>query len=962
MYNNKKAQNDILSYIKKEIKIEDVLQKLGGLNLTKNGSRYIGNCPTKHPSESGTCFQVIPQKNFCYCHNCKESGTTIDLVMNAKKLNFIDAVKWFISEYHLDQKYDTSNLKFKQKTEEEIAAEKALEFKSMLLEHIVEKGRELLFEDEGKEVLSYLINDRKFDEEKIKQTEIFYFPQVNEAKALLYEEFPEFTDEIKELKLIGTFGDRFRLAWPYRNKEGLITGLIYRSIKPKGEENIIVNGKVFPPQRYSSSPGTDKTDLFGLHLIEDTDTLLIVEGYPDAIYFPALGYKNIVAIGQGSLSEKHLDGLNKKGIKNVIISFDKDGVGPKNTESAIKLLLENSDITPFVLDPNLLDPHKDPDEFVRSNGIGEFKKLNDKVTKGIDWLLEKIFVKNDIVKPIEKQKAEDEIKEIVKLIKSPVDEMLVIRAFADNFKVTKEIAKRTLTLANRENLKKIKSNQSSAENLDGKFWNVILPKQGEPSAEIALTNYLDFISEEGFAKHFLDKDYIFIKVKNNVVEEKSLIQIKDHILSYIKNLNDPYKEMILEKMYEEVSRYFSESLIECIPNREINFKRDERQRAFIYYQNGFVTLEKGYDPVFKGYDKLSGKIWEDAILKRDFIQIKTKTNMSDFEKFLWNVSGGDEKRFLSKCSAIGYMLHDYKDQSNAKVVVLCDEAISLNGEALGRTGKSLTGKAIGYFKNSVRIDARNFAFGDRFTFQAVKLDTKVLEFNDADKNFNFEKLFSVITDDMLIEYKNKTPFSIKFDASPKIMISTNYTIKGSGSSYRDRMFEVEFSDYYSDTRKPEDEFGHLFFDGWNEDEWRRFDNFMLECVQLYLDEGLIKCDHKNLAERKLIDSTSPEFVEFADVNIEIEKEYILNELFVTFKKHIGFEGDFFEKCPVKQNTFTKWLPKYAEYRSVHYSKRSSNGKQLVKFTLLKEIKSEKPVKESEKPEVQSEKRKGPFSL
>ena len=89
---------------------------------------------------------------------------------------------------------------------------------------------------------------------------------------------------------------------------------------------------------------------------------------------------NVVAIGQGVLGKKHLSGLKYKGIKNVILALDNDGVGPKNTETAIKLLLEQTDLRVAVLNPNDLGEYKDPDEFVRGRGVDEFKKIVGKLS------------------------------------------------------------------------------------------------------------------------------------------------------------------------------------------------------------------------------------------------------------------------------------------------------------------------------------------------------------------------------------------------------------------------------------------------------------------------------------------------------------------------------------------------------------------------------------------------------
>jgi hypothetical protein len=197
------------------------------------------------------------------------------------------------------------------------------------------------------------------------------------------------------------------------------------------------------------------------------------------------------------------------------------------------------------------------------------------------------------------------------------------------------------------------------------------------------------------------------------------------------------------------------------------------------------------------------------------------------------------------------------------------------------------------------------------------------------KDFDFEKLFSVVTDDMSIEYKNKHPFQLQFEKSPKILVSTNFTIKGNGDSYRDRMFEIEFSDHYNADWKPIDEFGHLFFDEWNDEEWNLFDNFMVECLQLYLDEGLIIYKQINRDEKKLLMETSSDFLDFMGVSFVISLEYNKEDLFYEFKKHLGYESDIFEKCPVKKNTFTKYLRTYASYKKLNYKERNSNGKQFV---------------------------------
>ena len=234
----------------------------------------------------------------------------------------------------------------------------------------------------------------------------------------------------------------------------------------------------------------------------------------------------------------------------------------------------------------------------------------------------------------------------------------------------------------------------------------------------------------------------------------------------------------------------------------------------------------------------------------------------------------------------------------------------------------MVAQAIGKLRKTVRLDGRNFNFSKNFSFQSVTLDTAVIEFNDASKKFNFDKLFSIITDDITVEKKNKDEIIIPFRQSPKIIISTNYTIEGSDDSTLDRQFTVEFSDHYNKSHRPIDEFGHRFFDEWNNAEWNAFFNYMIGCMQLYLKKGLIECGFVNLKRKKLIDATCAEFAEFLDsfpFGIEQNKK----ELLERFKKEYE---DFAE---LKINTFTHWLKDGAKIMGYIYSDRKSSDERYI---------------------------------
>lgn len=402
---------EIVKYIK-NINIEEIVDKLGGLDLVKTGSSLQGNCPTGHISQGEKCFSVNTEKNFYHCFHCGAAGDNINLVELVNNTSFVESLNWFKENFELDLDITEETI---QENKSELSSYYINQF---LLEEIVKLGHNTLFKNSGKEALGYLTEQRGYTLENLKNTEWFYLPQVNRVKEILNTKYPSYSKQIDELQLNGYYGDNFRLAFPYRDRYGKITGFLKRALNPKGADIKTFDNKEHRNVRWDSSRGTNKKDLFGIEKSKREETLIILEGYPDAIYLPTLGLKNVVAVGQGLLSESHLEALKEYKIKNVIISFDNDPpkadgelTGVENTIKAVDLLTQKSDINVFVLDPRKLGVHKDPDEFVKANGIEAFQELNDNAEFGLVWRAEGIISKYDLSVP---QQWQDALEEILK--------------------------------------------------------------------------------------------------------------------------------------------------------------------------------------------------------------------------------------------------------------------------------------------------------------------------------------------------------------------------------------------------------------------------------------------------------------------------------------------------------------------------------------------------------------------
>jgi DNA primase catalytic core len=411
-----KIKKEIYQEVNDSLNIVEVATRLGS-TLHQQGNSFAGTCPTGHSSNSKNSFHVNNNLKRFHCWNCETYGDAIQLVQEVKGLNKVESLKWLVDEFHL--KVDLGKLQnIPKQTPEQIQEEKDMFSRSMVFEKLVEIGKTKLYGEEGKDALDYLINERKYDEDILKKTEWFYLPEEIDIKKEMISQYPDMVKDISKLPLQGAHGDNFRLAFPYHNGDGIITGIVKRFVGGKGHEYTDKNGEL-KYARYDSSYGTKKGDLFGLDKVDTKEeTILIVEGYPDALYFQASGIKNVTAVGQGLLSKKHLDGIRSKKVKNIIISFDNDGVGPANTEKAVLMILENSNTVPYVIDPLEYGNYKDPDEYFRANGLHSLETIiKEKPIHGALWVVKGLISDYEKLNPIEKKKVEEKIFEILLLIR-----------------------------------------------------------------------------------------------------------------------------------------------------------------------------------------------------------------------------------------------------------------------------------------------------------------------------------------------------------------------------------------------------------------------------------------------------------------------------------------------------------------------------------------------------------------
>ena len=438
-----------------------------------------------------------------------------------------------------------------------------------------------------------------------------------------------------------------------------------------------------------------------------------------------------------------------------------------------------------------------------------------------------------------------------------------------------------------------------------------------------------YLEHNTFYKHYPvenSKTFTFIKKDDNFVDEVSEYNIKDYVLKkQMEKLNfDVYDSLAAS------TRSFTPAYLSMLDTAQFTVEQDGKDFAWIYYRNCALKVTK--KKVQKvDYKDLDGFVWKKQVIDRDLID--ADHHDSEYRSFIWYCASQDTEKYDSLKSVIGYLMHSFKTSANNKAIIFNDETISDNPN--GGSGKSLFWNALSHIKKVANIDGKTFEFTKSFPYQAIPVDTQLLVFDDVKKNFNFENLFSLITEGITLEYKGQDAIKLPVTKSPKIVITTNYTINGMGGSFERRKFEVEMSSFFNADRSPLDFFGHMLFDEWNELEWARFDHFMINCLTYYLQHGLVDFKHKNLENRKLINETSHEFLEWIKETDEITEGNRINKNLV-YDKFIEENKDF--KQWLKQKRFTQWIQKYCEFYNKEYTEGNTNGTRWFEInSIVKQI-------------------------
>lgn len=454
--------------------------------------------------------------------------------------------------------------------------------------------------------------------------------------------------------------------------------------------------------------------------------------------------------------------------------------------------------------------------------------------------------------------------------------------------------------------------------------------------------YIDFMIKCGYfnvAQSKTDLDEILTKSSGNILSHASIPEIQRLSLNFIKSYSEfEFQEQLINTFLAWESNYINNRKIGYLPREVVEVLRDSENESYLFFTNGFVCVN-AENVVLKHYNELPGKIWDRMITPHP-IDLNVNKTGGHFERFckkictFRDIGKLDEDRYRSVITSIGYLMHNCNIESNQKAVIFTDCNLGMGeSQTNGRSGKTLLFKAIDKIRKTTILDAKGIDQNNRFSLSLVDKDTQVVCYDDVQRNFDFEKLFSSITTGYEVEVKNKNraKFSIKYN--PKTGLTTNFAIRGSGGSFTDRKVEIELFNYYDATHKPEHDFGILFFSGWDFNEWDKFYSFMIYCLQEYFKNDCEIHVHKSatLDRKKLFSEIGEDFYDFVHdrSNVAVDVWQSVSEICEKFNR-----DNRVEKNKLIAKRFHGLMRKYCHHENFDYLTEKKSGTSHFKIVFL----------------------------
>ena len=120
------------------------------------------------------------------------------------------------------------------------------------------------------------------------------------------------------------------------------------------------------------------------------------------------------------------------------------------------------------------------------------------------------------------------------------------------------------------------------------------------------------MEDNGFYKYCPEggKNYIFVRVTNNLIDHTSEKEIKDFILNHLIELDD----ISVYNYFADHVRFFREEFLSLLSTIDIYFIADSKEASYLYYLNCAVKITKDSVETIDYLD-LDGYVWKDHVIE-----------------------------------------------------------------------------------------------------------------------------------------------------------------------------------------------------------------------------------------------------------------------------------------------------------------------------------------------------------
>tara|TARA_R110002111_G_scaffold262694_1_gene340105 strand:- start:20186 stop:22093 length:1908 start_codon:yes stop_codon:yes gene_type:complete len=413
------------------------------VQLIPSGHDFKGICPFHN--DHNPSMVVYSDRGTWRCWVCNTGGDCFSWVEKYDDVSFFEALKILAEKAHLELPQTTPRTQNASPSNvvEKTSLFEVMKWAEQQFHHCLLETRE------GEFARRYLMEERGYTEETIKQFRLGFHPDdwqwlVNRAQGKYAATL------LSEARLIfkkeghTRYSDYFvnRVMFPVRDERKRVVAFGGRILPGSSAEGVA--------KYFNSSESiifTKSKLLFGLdearQRIRETETVVVVEGYTDCITAHQFGVTNVVATLGTALTESHVYYL-KRLARKVVLVFDGDNAGQQAAERSLtKFISQEVDLRILTLPVG-----KDPAEFLEEEGADTLKQLIDQAPEAWNFKLNVCLKKFGLESIDGQHRILEEMLEL--LAASPnltgkIREDIILRKLADRLGLQEAVVRKRLS-------------------------------------------------------------------------------------------------------------------------------------------------------------------------------------------------------------------------------------------------------------------------------------------------------------------------------------------------------------------------------------------------------------------------------------------------------------------------------------------------------------------------------------